>query len=1006
MSKTFLNSAKVACLVAAVAFAAACKFGGAGDSGSTNPEASLTLAQQVVNELGNNLASADIRAAVSSDSITAIKAAALAKIEADGNKNSDKLDKILPSMIAGVEKYASDSSLTAERKADLFKESASSAIGSLGKDTRKASISSSVTLDSAVGLISAAAVKAAVDSIGNANSADVDAAKSAVASIAETTVKLVTVNTVYSNVKSAAISASVSQTVSALSATSGTTIELKDVVASLVSGTVNACVTTTGLDSTTMIKLTISAAVSAPVSSGSANAADLAKAAVTGAATGVANSSSTDAVALITAAAGQAAATVVATGASVNGDDLQAAVSSGLAVATTTTTITVDVTSTVTEVLSETAPVITDPTANWPKGSKTITLSVTPAEDTKYTYAWTQTAGPAVTITDSSKSTATAAVSASGTYAFSVVVTNKGKYMSSSKDVSITVDFSSQVSKDAVTAGINALKTSDYDAALTKFTAAYAADKTNVDARFWLAVMKLAATSTDSKTVNLVKNRIGFVDYPSSMNELFSHTWFKQSWYGTERGFVKATIEDDDRTLFIKGNIVPDTDGYDSCEVYKNGSWFWYNNSTFKPSESGEFYCDYYTIDTNSYSSWNNNLPIGATKYVRKQVLDPSYSTLLPRLEVPSWASNFIGSEVGNETSSMPAMSSYYPILLCNVISKNPAGLNTFLDEVLSGPFGSNFDSIVSLINGLPDTAAITIPADLVSDSDGSDIVVRKGELKASLASLEMTKSFLQFLASYNLNYPITVLQSELWTSSGTSAMLSKLLAQKNPIAAGFFGNRSDATRSAAKDSMLAALGDIKESIDLISTELEDLASVSSKVKGEMFDADVSEAQTQLSRTKDQVGILMAAIVNGSTLYVNLSGDSISDILSAVPGTQKYAFVPAKLYSTDILNPAKIFETSSTGLKIYGATTDSDTPVLAELGSKPSDLSSKKYFDLRLRVKMDRVKEIMPVMSGTLPKDSVGNSCLILPSNMLDDEDSGSPYQVLPDAWNVIDWIN
>ncbi len=407
---------------------------------NTDPEA--TLAEQVVNELGSALAAAPAASirAVGSDQIAAIKAAATARIAADGLAASQELDKILPSMIAGA--AAGTQNLGNAAKADVFEISAKSALESMGKPERKAKLSSGKTLTDAVGSISEASVTAVVASLPPSE------AVASLKAVSNVTVTVVYANAVLSAVADSAVSVSVTKSVAVLesnakvkSVGSNTDVSMKDAVAGILEGSmsavavkgslvsvstsVNTALANAAMDKISaadMVSVSVSASVSASISleeadqqavlkaslaaalSGvsTANADDLAKAAVQAVA-GSDNVSS----ALVVIAASQITATVkvnanveitsTAMTAAVEETDSDLAAEAGSDIA-----VAVDA------VLNETAPVVSvsaSPSKLTAAGTVTLSADITAAAETE--ILWTQLSGPSVAISNETTASAT-----------------------------------------------------------------------------------------------------------------------------------------------------------------------------------------------------------------------------------------------------------------------------------------------------------------------------------------------------------------------------------------------------------------------------------------------------------------------------------------------------------------------------------------------------------------------------------------------------------------------
>jgi len=75
--------------------------------------------------------------------------------------------------------------------------------------------------------------------------------------------------------------------------------------------------------------------------------------------------------------------------------------------------------------------------------------------------------------------------------------------------------------------GHAALKKKSYDEALGYYEGAYKNDGNNAKAITYSVLAKLAGISIDPKVVSLIKNKIGFSNYPNRLNALLSTDWMK-----------------------------------------------------------------------------------------------------------------------------------------------------------------------------------------------------------------------------------------------------------------------------------------------------------------------------------------------------------------------------------------------------------------------------------------------------------------------------------------------
>lgn len=895
----------------------------------------LSLAQQVVNELGDALSSIG-RAAVSPD-IPAIKVAALKKITDDGYANSEELDKILPSMISGVAEGAKG--LGAETKASIYATSAKSALESLGTPERSKKLSS-ITLAQTVGSVSEATVAVVVKSL------PAESVSASLAAVSKATVSVVCTNVSYTSVSDAAVSATVTGSLKGLEKgltnTTDTTVMMASFGAILEASLAEAAVTkkesmgdlltavnsdvakasqekvggkeksyAASLSSTT-IKASVKIAVSVAGNDNEAaqKAKDLIIAAVVGQKNGgvtVSSSVVTDAIA----------------------DNSENTSNLGENFAT-------DIEDSIEIINAETVPTVTV-TAS-PKVLKVageVTLTATIEAVGERTVSWTQTAGPTVSITDLNQADATVNIQIPGVYAFEVTVKNKSGYLSASSSVTVVFEKASANVTNLLDAGIAALEKKDFDLALTKFESAYSADKTNSEVTFWYAFMSMMSISTDPDTVSLMQNRIGFKSYPASINELFSNKWFNGKYYNTTQG----------------------------------------------------------------------------------RILDQTKPVMLPALTVPKWAESIYSQmDIQGESAEFTSVNSYYIILMMNLIANNPNGLNTMLDQVLSGVYGTRFDRVVQLIDSLPNTASITLPQSLIdaynpfykADSDAEPmppISIRKAELKALSSSLQMNKSFLQNLASYNLDYSLTFLQNAMWTTEGGNKTLEDLFKQNNPIKAGFLGNRNQGTRDASKATFLAAIDDLTDSLSLFEADIVDFSTLAYQASA-MLDPDaVSMILESLGDASALLTTLRSSITGSGSLFINpaaMNGGSITDLLSKTPVEGAMECKPSALWSTDIFNPARLFEVTGTksnptGIKLYGLIEENDGKVWKEVVRPTEGTPSPEYIGSGVKINLDRVRELVNVPDSVF-EYGIGFIPLAIHYEGL--------LKISSDDWKLIDWLS
>jgi len=134
-----------------------------------------TLAQLVVQELGANLGSASGLSGsmmnatkargMSQGTIDSITAGATNRIKADGLANSTELDKLLVSMIKGVQQAMHSVSLPSNVIATVMSVTTESAVGSLGVQGRQGDLGQGITQAEAVSAIAETAIRAIMTTV-------------------------------------------------------------------------------------------------------------------------------------------------------------------------------------------------------------------------------------------------------------------------------------------------------------------------------------------------------------------------------------------------------------------------------------------------------------------------------------------------------------------------------------------------------------------------------------------------------------------------------------------------------------------------------------------------------------------------------------------------------------------------------------------------------------------------------------------------------------------------
>lgn len=1017
---------------------------GAGDPTASAP-AAAKLSEEIVNELVQKLASAPTASISRSISVQprtlgqtdvdALKQAAAKRIADDGLADSTALDKLLPSMIAGVQAgIGSITSLSADNAAVIVNVANKSAIGSLTMAGRESNLGAGVTVDSAVGAIATTTVQAIIAVVPNA-----DSAGAAIASvIADTASSLNSVTTI----NATQLSQSIGNFVASSARAVATNPNAADLVRDIADAAVASITVMNRLDAAAQSS-TVSSAVTATI------------AAVVNAQTD--SSQATQLVLDIVAAVSTVTSTSNLT------IDLAAVVSA----ATTNTSVTINTTQ-VTAVASEALPTITsasaDPAAvTFKNAVALLKVAATPASGyADLTYQWTQTSGTTVAIQQSTGAQAYFTVPATGTYAFKVAVRNKNGYKIVEKTgITVTATWVDTTFDAALTAGMTALKARQFDTAYQQFAQAAAIDSTNTDAVFWKTFLELMSISVDPSTVALFKERVGLVGYPATMEKLFSAQWFNGNYYGTKDVMVAVASPNAGSSYYIRGSFMPDAAGQtiyyyrvssSTGNAFFPSSWLEYRSETgyFVPGETGSDYVDsgFYIKDTATTPATYPYKTLAdypsATRYARQwNQLDLSRPALLPQVDMPAWALPMLDADAGETNQQLKAYT-IFPALLFNVISRNPQGLNDVVDQLLSGLFGARLDAVIAAVDALPDGVSVAIPNDLIAAYSYNNtlptgftrVSIGKAEMEAAVAQLKSLRMFLQLLASYDLNYPLSNFQFD-WRSG--SAVSNFFATAPKLLSTNVFGNRSDARRASAKASMLDYLSTLDKAAAL-SLQRDWKAYYKDVTGTDLSDADVAKVRQYVTNGRAIAATLKSAIDNNTSLFMDTSAISNGGIITTADyvwptdatADTVYEVRPGALFATDILNPRKIMECSATGAVIYkssvtgtGAvvtenlpgggtitytkwTINYDTP--AVLGAtQPAD---SEMYSLMLKINLNRVKEIFPSVGKTIPAtapvDGSGNPYVPVMSHYSYDYTNMvlvPTSWLLFDTWSLINWL-
>jgi hypothetical protein len=503
---------------------------------------------------------------------------------------------------------------------------------------------------------------------------------------------------------------------------------------------------------------------------------------------------------------------------------------------------------------------------------------------------------------------------------------------------------------DHVKAGIQELIDRDYTGAKTEFATAIALNSADNDAKLWVSLMDLATVSVDPAVVDLFKNRLGFVDYPSAMDQLFSDGWFNGEFYLPHGGFALVDGSTDPMaTRFVRGDLSPTVVCPYSVSCYD--STYNYSSTTmaFVPNDAGQYYASWWYEDNGGYWEYKTSSDEPSlAKYVQRYDIIDSASTklMLPKLEIPAWYASFANHAAGDLIN----VNEYGMILMANVASRNPNGLNAILDSVKTVALGSSLNQLIARIESLSDTERIYLPWNLLESYAGTArppamagkyVTLGKPELLLFAAQLKIHQATVQYLSSVNMDSPDFVgkIADYLATQDMDDTEDADLDGIPNALEGfyaatdGFFNstlltNRSAniADRAASKASVLEAIADLESAGALLKLQWADSASYYNDMATTLeMPAEARDVVGPAIQRSIQLCQKLAQAINADSTLILPIGD-MDDILSdgfqwptVDDNTTAVALRPGALWASNILDPRSWLElkADNSGFKTY-----------------------------------------------------------------------------------------
>jgi len=422
----------------------------------------------------------------------------------------------------------------------------------------------------------------------------------------------------------------------------------------------------------------------------------------------------------------------------------------------------------------------------------------------------------------------------------------------------------------------------------------------------------------------------------------------KPSWYSAPGYYYENNASSYQYFLVTS---VQKTGALDSYSDPETGRYYYWRDSDPGSSYTGYTGVGYYWEQSGEY------ILVSETPQYRTE------TQRSPGLATPSWIANTDWYK-GTLTHDLLKSSATFDLLLyTNLIDKNTTGLNTLLDQVLSGAFGTAFEAAYTRGSALTAAQNVelttkTLEAFGISDIfEGEKVYIGKAELNMLFAALRFVKASVEWVAAYNWDTDLNFLKNgslwDDWSKLGQSANKPANLPLRN----NFLKDRGNGMMAKSKEDFSKAIDDAIAAYDL-------WIGSSSKLPAGYKDT----LQNEYAWAKDGFNKLKTAINGGSTFYVkdDASGSTYNNTASgALIGIKMDKFFnPGQLALSGLIENTG----SGNSIKPKFYSYNEGTNSLVEITTK-ADLSN--YGLIGFKFKLEPFKEIFALGFEDLPNEEV-----------------------------------
>jgi hypothetical protein len=382
------------------------------------------------------------------------------------------------------------------------------------------------------------------------------------------------------------------------------------------------------------------------------------------------------------------------------------------------------------------------------------------------------------------------------------------------------------------------------------FEKAYEIDPSNDEAKIYSALCNLSDIATNTKIEDFVRNHLGIMNYPASLEALIKGDWFtegeyKERRYGYLSGYIMEPVSNPSDYNYYYYRASPDESGVygpydtytfhmvtkysDAPEGFYSQVWdeYWYRsdigeymehpdnlrNSKFRLDENGEYLISIYLNSRRSdYATLSNYTAYRCIDtqdlnfYYYKPIKTPVFNTQFSN----NWISTGVNSGI-----------TFIKLFLANALEGNTNGLNSAIDDLYDALFGEEYENVCSKIDAINEP--VTIPSWIIKSFGldqvfgSTNVKLGKNELKLVESVLDLFKCIFEYLQSYNLDSDLSVLKVD-WNTvfsnlNSTIGYVQENLGSYNasidPIAQGFLNVRSSQKLADSKQTLLSVIDDV-----------------------------------------------------------------------------------------------------------------------------------------------------------------------------------------------------